>query len=145
VGEVGSLTLRTSIIGRELATTNGLVEWFLSNRGGSVQGYRRSIFSGVSTLLLGRIIADLLENHPRLSGTWHVSSTPITKLRLLQEVNEAFDAGVEIEPVDGDPVDRSLDSSRFRKATGFDPPGWEQMIREMASDQTPYEYWRQGS
>jgi dTDP-4-dehydrorhamnose reductase len=42
LGEVtgpGALTLRTSIIGRELATTSGLVEWFLSQPGGRVQGH----------------------------------------------------------------------------------------------------------
>lgn len=142
VGGEGSLTLRTSIIGRELTSTNGLVEWFLSHRGASVQGYERSIFSGLSTLLLADVIADVLENHPQLSGIWHVSTTPVTKLRLLELINRAYDAQVEIEPVKGQAIDRSLDSSRFKSVTGFNPPSWEQLIEEMANDPTPYERWR---
>src|SRR5215211_5731510 len=38
VGE-GALTIRSSIIGRERRTANGLVEWFLSQRGRRVEGY----------------------------------------------------------------------------------------------------------
>ena len=34
ISDRGCLTLRTSIIGRELHTSNGLVEWFLGNNGG---------------------------------------------------------------------------------------------------------------
>ena len=39
LGEVNgasALTIRTSIIGRELASINGLLEWFLTNQGGRV-------------------------------------------------------------------------------------------------------------
>src|SRR2546425_2908134 len=49
LGEVSykphTLTLRTSMIGRELRTRHGLVEWLLSQRQ-AVNGYRRAIFSG---------------------------------------------------------------------------------------------------
>src|SRR5262249_47411716 len=53
VGSKGCLTLRTSIIGRELSTSNGIVEWFLSQRGRSVFGYTHAVFSGFTTLALG--------------------------------------------------------------------------------------------
>lgn len=55
LGEVNgtnALTIRTSIIGRELASTNGLLEWFLSNEGGTVDGFTNAIFSGFPTLNL---------------------------------------------------------------------------------------------
>ena len=42
LGEVtapGCLTVRTSIIGRELSGASGLVEWFLSRRGATADGY----------------------------------------------------------------------------------------------------------
>ena len=48
LGEVGGdncLTIRTSIIGRELNTRNGLFEWFLTNTDGAVKGYTNAIFS----------------------------------------------------------------------------------------------------
>jgi hypothetical protein len=35
-----------------------------------------------------------------------------------------------------------LDSSRFRRETGFEPPSWATMINRMAADETPYDEWR---
>ena len=145
MGEVdapGCLTVRTSIIGRELDTANGLIEWFLAQREGKVQGFRRAIFSGFTTQALARIIADLLENHPQLSGLYQVSSDPITKFDLLSLVNEIYGLGVRIEADSQFICDRSLDSSRFRSATNFQPPTWVEMIQEMRRDPTPYDDWR---
>lgn len=142
VGGPGCLTLRTSVIGRELRTSSGLVEWFLSNRGGKVRGYTRAIYSGFTTLALARIIADILEKHPQLQGVYQVSSEPINKYELLCLLRDAFKLNVEIEPYPDVQIDRSLDSSRFRKETGFRPQTWAEMVQEMASDPTPYEQWR---
>jgi dTDP-4-dehydrorhamnose reductase len=145
LGEVageGSLTLRTSIIGRELAGASGLIEWFLSNRGGEVAGYSEAVFSGLTTAELSRVIAHVIEQHPDLTGVYHVSAEPISKLRLLELANAAFGANVRISPSSELRIDRSLDSSRFRAATGWSPPTWETMIREMAADPIPYDEWR---
>jgi dTDP-4-dehydrorhamnose reductase len=146
LGEVdapGCLTLRTSIIGRELASQSGLVDWFLSNRGGGpVRGFRQAIYTGFTTLALAQIIADLLDHHPDLEGLYQVSSEPINKYDLLQLVNTAYAAGIEIAPDDQVRIDRSLDSSRFRAAVGFHPPAWPDMINAMAADPTPYDTWK---
>jgi dTDP-4-dehydrorhamnose reductase len=145
LGEVsgpGCLTLRTSIIGRELNSTNGLVDWFLSNRGGHVQGYSQAIYSGFTTPVLARLMADIIEHHPTLTGLYQASAKPINKYELLQLLNKAFAAQVEVEPFPDLKIDRSLDSRRFRTATGFAPPSWSDMIQEMANDATPYAEWR---
>ena len=145
LGEVsgkGCLTLRTSIIGRELQTSNGLVEWFLSNHGGKVRGYTNAIYSGFTTLVISDIIAGVIEHYPKLSGVYHVSSEPINKYDLLCLLRDAFRVQVEIEPYQEVCIDRSLDSSRFRVATDFTPPAWEDMIQAMAEDPTPYDKWR---
>jgi dTDP-4-dehydrorhamnose reductase len=73
---------------------------------------------------------------------YHISSEPINKYDLLKLINEAYDADIEIEPFDDFRIDRSLDSSKIRKLTGFQPASWEEMIGEMANDPTPYEKWR---
>jgi dTDP-4-dehydrorhamnose reductase len=125
-----------------LAACNGLVEWFLSNRGKTVRGYSRAIFSGLTTNLLSSLILDVIESHPDLSGVYQVSAAPIDKHRLLQLLNEAYDAHVEIRPDESVVIDRSLDSSRFRAATSFTPPSWPDMIADMAADPTPYDQWR---
>lgn len=147
LGEVdapGALTLRTSIIGRELSTASGLVEWFLSNRGqkGAVRGFSNAIYTGFTTLEMAKIISTLLDDHPDLSGLYQVSSDPINKYELLKLVNTAFDATIEIEADESVKIDRSLDSSRFRQATGYTPPAWQTMIQTMADDTTPYDEWK---
>jgi dTDP-4-dehydrorhamnose reductase len=141
VSQPGSLTLRTSIIGRELQTRSGLVEWFLSQRG-PVNGYTRAIYSGFTTLALACIIAEVLDNHSDLSGIYHVSSDPISKYDLLYLLRGAYQRQIEIVPYPDLQIDRSLDSRRFRQAVGFTPPTWAEMIQEMASDPSPYEQWR---
>jgi dTDP-4-dehydrorhamnose reductase len=144
LGEVtgeGCLTIRTSIIGRELGTSNGLVEWFLTNRGGQVRGYTRAIYSGFPTIILAEALADVIEKQPHLSGIYHVSSDPISKYELLCLLRTAYRAPVEIEPYADFHCNRALDSTRFRAATGFLPAPWTEMIRMMAADPTPYDEW----
>jgi len=145
LGEVegsGCLTLRTSIIGRELKTNNGLVEWFLANRGSRVRGYNRAIYSGFTTLAMARIISDIIKHHAELSGIYHVSSDPISKYDLLCLLRDAYRVQIEIEPYPDVCIDRSLNSGRFRAMTNFIPPSWPEMIQEMAKDPTPYDEWR---
>jgi dTDP-4-dehydrorhamnose reductase len=142
LGEISGencLTIRTSIIGRELQTGHSLVEWFLSNRGGRVKGFRNAIYSGFPTIVFADIISSLLLEHKDLSGTYHISSDPIDKFTLLTLINDAYHVGVEIEPDDTFTIDRSLDSSRFRTETGFKPAPWKEMIDRMAADPTPYD------
>lgn len=136
------LTLRTSMIGRELDTTIGLLEWFLSNRGGRVKGYTQAIYSGFPTLTLAHIIADLIAHHPHLSGIYHVSSAPISKFDLLCLLRKAYQAPIEIEPSAEVHCDRSLISARFQAATGFVPPSWTSLVEELAADPIPYDEWR---
>ena len=139
----GSLTIRTSLIGRELRTTIGLVEWFLGNTQRRVRGYVNAIFSGFPTIVFAEILADIVEKHTTLSGLCHISADPISKFDLLRLIGDAFGTHIDIEPCPDVHVDRSLDSSRFRGATGFAPRSWPEMIGRMASDSTPYRTWRQ--
>ncbi len=136
------LTLRTSIIGREIDTSYSLIEWFLSKRGQTVDGFVNAIYSGFPTVVFADIISDLILNHKDLCGLFHVSSEPISKYKLLQLVKEHFELDIEIKPTEEFRIDRSLDSTKFRKAVGFVPKDWEEMIREMAKDAVQYENWR---
>ena len=90
--------------------------------------------SGFTTLELSRILALIIEEHTALKGLYHISSEPISKYDLLCLINRIFELNIEIEKDDGFVCDRSLDSSKFREETGYSPPPWEQMIRDMAQD-----------
>jgi dTDP-4-dehydrorhamnose reductase len=145
LGEVagaGALTIRSSMIGRELSTASGLVEWFLSQRGGRVGGYTRAVYSGFTTQAMARIVRSVLVDYPQLEGLWQVSSDPIAKYDLLLLMRDAYGLDVDLVPDDRVHIDRSLDSSRFRALTAFVPPSWQTMIRDMAMDPAPYEEWR---
>jgi dTDP-4-dehydrorhamnose reductase len=146
LGEIagpGCLTLRTSIIGRELSATTGLLEWFLSQRGKRVKGYTRARFSGLTTRALAGVLGDVIERYPTLEGMYHVASEPISKYDLLCRLNHAYGAAAIIEPTEDVRIDRTLDGASFREATGLETLGWDEMIDAMAADPTPYEEWRQ--
>jgi len=144
LGEVdrdGCLTVRTSMVGREIRTARGLVEWFISRRGDIVPGFTRARFSGLTTPELSRVIADIIQRHPDLRGVWHVAGDPINKFDLLTIVNDAFDLGSTLRADESFVCDRTLDASRFMNATGYRPPSWAAMVAELAADPTPYDEW----
>lgn len=133
LGEVDhphALTLRTSIIGPELATRHGLLEWFLSQRE-SVLGYAGAVFSGVTSVELTRVIADYVIPNSNLRGLFHVAAAPIAKFDLLQLIRAQYGNLIDIERVAVPIIDRSLNGDRFREATGYVAPDWADMIRQM--------------
>ena len=138
------LTVRTSIIGRELGTAHSLADWFLSNRGlgKTLKGFTRAIYTGFPTIVLADILADIIETKPNVNGLWHISSDPINKFDLLQLINREFKANLAIEPDTDFHCDRSLNSERYRAEFNFKPPSWTQLIKQMADDPTPYDDWR---
>jgi dTDP-4-dehydrorhamnose reductase len=133
LGEVDyphAITLRTSIIGHELGTAHGLVGWFLSQRS-SVKGYRRAVFSGLPTVELAKLIRDHVIPRTELRGLYHVSAAPIDKYSLLGLISDTYDFRIEIVPDDQVVIDRSLNSSRFRAASGWNPAEWPALIQAM--------------
>jgi dTDP-4-dehydrorhamnose reductase len=145
LGEVagdGCLTLRTSMIGRELGPGVGLVEWFLRQQGRRAPGYTRAVFSGLTTRLLAETIADIIARREDLDGLWHVAAAPISKFALLDLIRQVYGLAIDLAPDAALVCDRSLDGDRFRAATGFAPPDWPAMIEAMRQDSTPYEEWQ---
>ena len=125
-----AITLRTSIIGHELDGARSLLGWFLAQTG-SVKGFRRAIFSGLPTVEIARLIRDHVVPRPELHGVYHVSSEPISKFDLLALIAEAYTKQINIEVDDGLMIDRSLDSTRFRRATGYSPKPWPELVETM--------------
>lgn len=127
-----TITLRTSIIGHELDGARSLVGWFLAQPG-PVRGFARAIFSGLPTVEVARVIRDHVLPRPDLAGLYHLSAAPISKYDLLRLIAERYAKAIEIERDDAFTIDRSLDSSRFRDATGFTPQPWPDLVAAMAS------------
>ncbi|MDB5809616.1 MAG: dTDP-4-dehydrorhamnose reductase [Betaproteobacteria bacterium] len=133
VVEPGCITLRTSIIGRELARRSGLFEWFLMQKQ-QIKGYKNAIFSGFTTIELSRVIEKLIAEYPTASGIYHVSSYPISKYDLLNLIKQELKLPIEVTPNTDFKCNRSLDSTRFRKDFDYEPPTWKEMIEELVAD-----------
>ncbi len=145
LGEVATknaLTLRTSIIGRELWHFTSLLEWFLSQNHKKVRGYRKVFFSGVTTNWLAELVAKLIENDAGLSGLYQVASQKISKFDLLCLLRQAYDLDIEIVPDDELHCDRSMVGEKFAQETGYRCPTWPELVAQLAKDNTPYEKWR---
>jgi len=133
LGEVDyphALTLRTSIIGHDLAGDRSLVSWFLAQRD-AARGFSRAVFSGFPTVEIARILDQYVLPRPGLYGLYHLSSAPIDKFTLLTLIAQTYEKTILIEKDPTLVIDRSLNSSRFRESTGFQPDDWPTLIRRM--------------
>jgi dTDP-4-dehydrorhamnose reductase len=143
VGAANALTLRTSIIGRELDRHLGLLDWFLSQNHQTIRGYRRVIYSGVTTNHLAELVGSIIRNHPGLNGLYEVAAEPISKYDLLCRLREVFRLDVRIDPDDREVSDRSMRCDKLRDAIGYSCPSWPVLTQQLADDPTPYSKWLQ--
>jgi dTDP-4-dehydrorhamnose reductase len=136
LGEIDAphaITLRTSIIGHELQSAGGLLEWFLSQQG-ECRCFTRAIFTGFPTIVLADLIRDIVIPRPDLRGIYHVASRPISKFDLLRLVAERYGKDIHLIADDRPAPDRSLVAERFAKATGYRPPDWPALVDAMYRD-----------
>jgi dTDP-4-dehydrorhamnose reductase len=133
IGEVSyphCITLRTSIIGHELAGKFALLEWFLSQTG-VVRGFDHAIFSGLPTVELSKVVRDFVLPNTALSGVYHIASTAINKYDLLTQIASVYDKKITIERDSNFEIDRSLNAEKFYGATGYKAPPWEKLLLQM--------------
>lgn len=139
LGEVtydNHLTIRTSIIGRELRTKKNLVEWFLSQKG-EINGYTNAIFTGFTTKTLSKILLEFVKK-PKLKGLIHVSGNKISKYDLLCLMKDIFNKNIEIRKYGDFHCDSSLKAEKFKKL-GIKIPSMKEMIKEMYEEDSFYE------
>lgn len=135
LGEVSAphLTLRTSIIGPELPTTMGLglLSWFWRQQNNRVNGFDKAIFSGVTTLTMADILAQIILDHPDLMGLYQLASAPIDKFTLLSKVKKAFEMPVEIVADSSLVIDRSLNGERLNAILDQPVKSWDEQISDL--------------
>jgi len=136
------LTLRTSIIGRELRGDLSLVEWFLeaSKSQQEISGFSKAMYSGLPTHTLAQCVQKIIEQKTFLSGLFHISSEPIDKFSLLQLLARKIGYEGEVVPKSLPVVERSLNSEKLRSAVDFEIPSrWEELIEDLMIDFKKYE------
>lgn len=133
LGEVdgpNAITLRTSVVGPALDSDHGLLSWFLRQER-ECRCYTRAIFSGLPAVVIASVIRDIVLPRKELHGIFHIAAGPISKFDLLDMVRQQYKKDIVLIPDDTVVIDRSLDATRFRLATGYTPPSWPEMIAEM--------------
>lgn len=133
LGEVSTsnaTTIRTSIIGPEINTQNGLFEWF-RNQEGLIYGYKNAWFSGFPTIELSRIIYEFMIKKRIKNDIYNLSAYPINKYDLLKLINKIYRLKKKIIEDESFKIDRTLNCDKFIKETGFIKDKWENMIIKM--------------
>ena len=145
LGEVSeasnALTLRTSIIGRELNHFKSLLEWFLAQNGKKVMGYKHVIYSGVTTNYIAELVGKIVGEFPKLSGLYQITSPALSKYDLLTRIADAYKLDIDIIPDEKELSDRSMSGERFVNTTGYKEPSWDYLLDQLANDPTPYSDW----
>ena len=135
-----ALTLRTGFVGRQLAGSEGLFEWVRSQKGSAVSGYKNAIYSGLTTMALSRVVQQVIELHPSLTGLHQVASAKINKFDLINKLNECLHLNLTIAQNTDFMCDRSMDGTEFTNLTNIHIPSWDEMLAEFAADQDFYNF-----
>ena len=139
------LTLRTSLIGWELNHFTSLLEWFAAQRGKTIKGYRKALFSGFTTQAIAPLLAQIMLKEPAISGLYHLASAPINKFDLLQTCIEQFKwHDINLIADDSFSIDRSLNGKKLDAIMGWRTPTWTAMIDDLYQDWSWYEKSRIG-
>jgi len=100
-----NLTIRTSIIGPELNTKNGLLEWFLS-QDKEVKGYTNVYWDGVTTLHLAKFIETIMNNKSIRNVINYRCRLSLNKYDLLNLIAKIYNKNIKIIPDDSLTIDR---------------------------------------
>lgn len=93
--------IRTSIIGHEYNTRRSLLEWIISNKNKSINGYTNHYWNGVTTLQYAKIVQNIIENNEWWNGVRHVHSPDsVSKYELLNYINKVYDLNIKIIPIE---------------------------------------------
>jgi dTDP-4-dehydrorhamnose reductase len=145
LGEIiseNSLTLRGSMIGRELEYRTELLEWFLSKKNDKIKGFSNVIFSGITTLQMAHFVKDIIHKIPELNGLFNVASNPISKYDLLILLNKYFKNESKILKDETYVSKKNLNAQKFYSKTNFHIPDWEDMIKDLKQDSdNNYKYY----
>ena len=122
------VTLRTSLIGREINSDYSLLNWFLNQK--NVKGFSDAYFSGLTTLEIAKVLYSSIIFNNKIYGLYHLASKRISKFHLLKLINKIYKKNISIIEDKGFKIDRSLSSLKLRKSSNYNIKSWEKMLSE---------------
>ena len=137
-----SATLRTSFIGPEAKSRKSLLNWFLSQKN-EVNGFNKAFFSGLTSLELSKIIYKYyIEKTNNYNSILNVGGYKISKYNLLTIINKIFNKKIKVKKFSDFKIDRSLNSSKFKKLTGYKKVKWVKLINNIKTfmDKNNFKY-----
>jgi dTDP-4-dehydrorhamnose reductase len=129
-----AITLRGSMIGRELENKTELFEWFMQQSNKNIKGFSEAIYSGITTIKMAEIVLILINYYPNLTGIYNISSKPISKFDLLKMCNEQFNINANIEMDNSYTSNKNLISDKIFNEIGIEKPNWIDLIRQLKDD-----------
>ena len=141
IGEINNtkaLTIRTSLIGREIYNHTELFEWLYKNKSGKVYGYENVYYSGLTTIRMSKILEKIINYYPDLQGVFNISSKPITKYSLLNLINRHFKLEIQVKKDLKIKSNKVLISKKITEITDIEIPTWEDLIVEFKEDCVKY-------
>lgn len=142
LGEINynhTLTIRSSFIGQELFSKTELLEWVLAQNGKQIKGFRKTFYSGVSTIFMTKVVKNIINNFPELSGIYNLApEIPISKYDLLCIAREEYELNINLEPEDEHIHIPTLNGSKLKNEINLVVPSWKIMMSELAEEKEFY-------
>ena len=129
---IDCLTIRTSIIGRELENFTGFLEWFLNQKEKSINGFANHFWNGITTKQFGKICDEIIshpEEYPE-TGLYHIFSNSVSKYEMLLKFQGKYNIGCEIKKEEEQQLNRTLSTIHdFNEKLNI--PSFDKMIEEL--------------
>lgn len=139
LGEVtygGHLTVRASLVGRELTARRNLLGWLLSQKG-DVPGFVNAVCTPLTTIALSQILIQLLDKE-EVEGLLHLGGEKIDKYSMLRLLCQEYQlSDVRLLPYSEYYVDRSLILDRM-ETLGFRVESFDSMVKVAYQDDEWY-------
>jgi dTDP-4-dehydrorhamnose reductase len=89
--------LRTSIIGEEIQHKKSLLEWVISNKGKTINGFTNHYWNGVTCLTIATIIKQIINDNLFWQGVRHIHSPDVlNKYELCKIINDVYELNIRI-------------------------------------------------
>ncbi len=108
-----------------------MLEWFLSLNKSSCHGYANAYFSGLPTIEVYNFIEKYVLKNKKISGTYNLSSSRISKYNLLRIISKIYSKKIRIIRSNKLRIDRSLNSKKIKSLVNYKCPAWNKLIKNM--------------
>ena len=93
------------------------------------------MYTGISVIQMSKIIGDIIEHHPTLSGLYNLATkSAISKYDLLCTARKSFNLNIDIIPEEEFVINPTLNGEKLRYEIDVKLPSWEEMMNELAQE-----------